>query len=162
MQVTVQLKGLSRVLARLDKIKHGLTRIPVGEVYVRGDRASVAAAHATGTGTMPARNPFFLDRSQVGAVRARMRQGVREIQQGLASGMRQTMSDAAKVAADAQRDNLERQRHSPWAQDVASPTRMVPLSKAYAKAKRAKYGAKGILQATGKLLRSIDSRIKGG
>jgi hypothetical protein len=162
MEVRVNIKGLEAVIAKLDRNVESVKRMPRGEVYVAGERAEVAAYHATGTDTLPSRNPFFLDRSQRTKVTRRLTQGVREINAGLSSGMKQAFSDATKEAAVDIRGNLERERHGVYLADLPNIAKMAKLSKRYAKWKAQAYPGKGILQATGKLLQSITSRVVGG
>lgn len=133
-----QIEGLDRVLARLAKIKLGVSKLPTAVVHVKGKYpsgptvAEVAAIHAQGSGHLPARNPFFLSRVQRGRALRRIRQGVLEIHKGLSSGMRQTMSDVGKQAAKDIGQNLDRSQHAPLGASDPAPTRMAPLSPAYA------------------------------
>jgi hypothetical protein len=164
MEVRVNVMGLQAVLARLDRNVENMRRMPRGEVYVAGERAEVAAYHVTGAGAaLPERNPFFLDRLQRTKVTRRLTQGVREINAGLSSGMKQAFSDATKEAAVDIRGNLERERHGGvYGADLPTVTKMAKLSKRYAAWKATAYPGKGILQATGKLLKSITYRVVGG
>ena len=163
MEVRMNIKGLEAVIAKLDRNVESVKRMPKGEVYVAGERAEVAAAHAHGTGTMTSRNPFFLDRSQRAKVVRRLTQGVREINKGLSSGMKQAFADATKEAAADIRGNLERERHGgTYGADLPTVTKMAKLSKGYKAWKATAYPGRGILQATGKLLKSITHRVVGG
>jgi hypothetical protein len=158
MKVTMVLRGASQLIAKL-KAAASVT-MPRAEVYVDAERAGVAAYHATGTGTMPARNPFFLDDRQRRAVSRHVEKGVKDVVAGKSSGMRQAMSDAAKTAAVAWTDNLDRQRHGgEFGAETPTVSRFAPLSQRYRAAKKRQFPGAKILQREGKLKRSIKPRV---
>jgi len=153
-----------------------MRRIPTAVVYVKGKYpkgptcGEVALYHADSRrASPPARNPFFLDKPQQAKVRRRLAQGAREILKGLSSGLKQTMSDVGKEAAKDIAANLRKSKHVAiedalrgGTRDPPSPTKMAPLSPAYAEYRRKRWGVrhKKPLQRTGRMLKGITHRVE--
>ena len=148
--ITVDTTGLGKAIAVLRRVP--TMQRAVGEVYLAGKRnQDLGVWHSNGTATMPKRNVFFLPRATVRAVGLVMKRGVEDVLKGRSSGMKQAMSDAARVAADAYRQNIDTGK--------TDTGKIAPLSPAYKKAKDATWGKREILVASGALYDSIKHRV---
>lgn len=129
------------------------------------------AVRLSGTGVLPQRNPFFSRRAVFSRVRAILKRGLADIMRDLSSGLRQAMMDATRILADGVKANIAppgslRREHvgltAPTGAAVASGSPMPRLSPGYAALKRAKWGPRPLLVASGQLYDSIKARVRGG